>query len=327
MKSIANFWIKSFFAGVGLAFIKNLLEVAPPYLKFNPVQLPTWGWAGAFLIILFLTGPALKLIRWVLVFGLLAPVYFIGLNMVATKFNLQSDLTVLWLMRGFAISLAVSTYFYGWQLTKYLTFKFFWYLFAPVRFVVRQISPTWKAILRKYKKLPPCPIDIPLSVIDKFGNGDTYEQGRQFEEYVAQIYRVMGYHAKTTTQLRAEGKLPPSIQARGGSGEQGVDVVVPVYNQQSGLEERIIIQCKHYNKKVDNGAVQEIHSAKAMYNGQLAVVITNNYFTKPAQELAAANGVRLIDREGLEKLIQNATKKYYAQKEARKDNPSPKLVA
>jgi restriction system protein len=104
-------------------------------------------------------------------------------------------------------------------------------------------------------------------------------------------------------------------------------VVVPVFNQQSGVEERIIIQCKHYGKKVDNGAVQEIHSAKALYQGQLAVVITNNYFTKPAQELAAANGVRLIDREGLAQLIQKATQKYYAQNQARKENPPPKLVA
>jgi hypothetical protein len=327
MKKIGAFWLKVLFVAMGVGFIRNLLLVGPPYLHFKPIQVQSWILWVTFFALLFLTGPTLKLIRWALVIGVLTPMYYIGMETLAKKMGVHMDYSTVWLFRTLAISLAGTTYFYGWQLIKFLTHKFFWYMFAPLRFLSKKIGPTFKFLWRKVKKLPPCPIDLPLSAIDKFGNGDTYEKGRQFEEYIAQLYRVMGYNAKTTTQLRLEGKLPPSIQSKGGSGEQGVDVVVPVYNQQSGVEEKIIIQCKHYSQKVENKAVQEIHTAKAMYNGHLAVVITNNYFTQQAKDLAAANGVLLIDRDELSKLIEKATKKYYAQNHARKSQPGTKLVA
>jgi Restriction endonuclease len=48
-----------------------------------------------------------------------------------------------------------------------------------------------------------------------------------------------------------------------------------------------------------------------LYEGDQAVVITNQYFTKPAIELAAANNVLLIDRDRLQQLIKNAVNKYY----------------
>lgn len=312
----------------GVGMVRNLFLVGPPYLHMQPIHIDAWIlWVG-FFALLFLTGPAVKLLKWVLVFGILTPTYFIGMQTISNKMGFKLDPTMIWIFRVVAVSLATATYFYGWQLAKFATYKLFWYLFAPARWLSKQIGPLCKSILRKVKKLPPCPIDIPLSAIDKFGNGDTYEKGRQFEEYVAQIYRVMGYNAKTTTQLRLEGKLPPEVQSKGGSGDQGVDVVVPVYNQQSGQEERIIIQCKHYSQKVENKAVQEIYSAKNMYNGHLAVVITNNYFTQQAKDLAAANGVKLINRDELAQLIQNAVKKYYDQNAARKEKqPAPKLVA
>ena len=84
--------------------------------------------------------------------------------------------------------------------------------------------------------------------------------------------------------------------------------------QPDGTLKLLAIQCKHYSKKVDNGAIQEINTALSMYRAHHGVVITNNYFTKPAQELAEANGVTLINRDRLVDLIAKATDKFYKEK-------------
>lgn len=141
-----------------------------------------------------------------------------------------------------------------------------------------------------------------MAEIDKMGNGDTYEKGRQFEEYIASLYRDAGFSASTTTELRKQGKLPESIQKRGGSGDQGVDVVL--YNHLTG--ETVIIQCKHYSSKISNSAVQEIVAAKSLYKAQRAIVVTNQYFTQAAKDLAFENKVVLIDRDGLKQMIRDA---------------------
>lgn len=141
-----------------------------------------------------------------------------------------------------------------------------------------------------------------MAEIDKMGNGDTYEKGRQFEEYIAALYRDAGFNASTTTELRKQGKLPESIQKRGGSGDQGVDVVL--YNHLTG--ETVIIQCKHYSSKISNAAVQEIVAAKSLYKAQRAIVVTNQYFTQAAKDLAFENKVVLIDRDGLKQMIRDA---------------------
>jgi len=145
-------------------------------------------------------------------------------------------------------------------------------------------------------------INKTLEEIDQLGNGDTYEKGRLFEEYVANLYRKFGYKAWTTTEMRKAGKLPGDIQKRGGSGEQGVDVLV--FDHES--KQNVIIQCKHYSNKVSNSAIQEIVAAKPLYKAQKAIVITNQTFTEPAKELAKSNNVQLIDRQALADLIQKA---------------------
>ena len=139
-----------------------------------------------------------------------------------------------------------------------------------------------------------------LKEIDSLGNGDTYKKGKQFEEFVCALYRELGYQAFTTGELRAMGKLPAGIMKRGGSGEQGVDVLIKDHiNKQV-----VIVQCKHYSGKVSNSAIQEIHGALALYEAHRAIVVTNQYFTEPAKELAFANKVTLVDRDGLLKMVE-----------------------
>lgn len=101
--------------------------------------------------------------------------------------------------------------------------------------------------------------------------------GRDFEDYIAGILEDLGYHSKKTKT----------------TGDFGADLII------EKPDEKIIVQLKRYTKKVSVSAVQEISTAKSYYGINQAWVITNNYFTHPAQELAQANNIRLIDRDEL----------------------------
>jgi HJR/Mrr/RecB family endonuclease len=81
------------------------------------------------------------------------------------------------------------------------------------------------------------------------------------------------------------------------SGDQGADLVVVKF----GI--KTVIQAKCYSGTVGNYAVQEIFAACSLYGAHRGVVVTNNYFTPAAIELAAANNIELTNREGLEELI------------------------
>jgi restriction system protein len=171
-----------------------------------------------------------------------------------------------------------------------------------IRLLYRSLK---SGIRRLYRRLVPrkCPeINLSLEEIDKMGT----TSGKWFEEYIAEVYRTMGHKAHTTTEMRQLGTLPKSIMKQRGCGDQGVDVVVDS-NERTG-NRRIIVQCKHYSQNVGNSAVQEIVGAMKMYKGDKAVVITNQYFTESAINLAKENDVTLIDRSNLPQLIKNAVK-------------------
>ena len=57
---------------------------------------------------------------------------------------------------------------------------------------------------------------------------------------------------------------------------------------------------------MSNSAVQEAFSAKAFYGKDIAVVMTNSYFTRPAQEEAAKIHVKLWDKDKLQILLKNS---------------------
>lgn len=107
--------------------------------------------------------------------------------------------------------------------------------------------------------------------------------GYEFEEFLKNLFIKMGYQVEQT-------KL---------SGDQGADLVVVKFG------EKAVIQAKCYSGKVGNYAVQEIFAAMNFYKAQKGMVVTNNYFTPAAFELANANNVELVDRNGLEALIKN----------------------
>lgn len=135
-----------------------------------------------------------------------------------------------------------------------------------------------------------------LEEIDKLGNGDPKKGGFLFEEYVASLYNKLGYSAQTVGELKKQGKFKTK------GFDQGADVVIEF--TENGVKKRGIIQCKLYSDKVSNKAIQEVVGALPIYKADFGIVLTNNFFTAAAIELAEANNILLVDRNQLGALIE-----------------------
>lgn len=105
--------------------------------------------------------------------------------------------------------------------------------------------------------------------------------GIEFENFIALLFSKMGYSTTLTK----------------GSGDKGIDVIIEKNGKKMG------IQSKCYSNTVSNTAIQEVVAGCVHYGLNKAIVITNNYFTKSAQELAQSNNVILWDRNILKEKI------------------------
>ena len=117
----------------------------------------------------------------------------------------------------------------------------------------------------------------------KYENAD-YDamSGIEFENYIAFVLFKNGFiHIKTTPA----------------SGDHGIDLTA----EKDGIT--YAIQCKCYSSNIGNAAVQQAYSGRGIYKKDIAVVITNQYFTAQAKEDAAAVGVKLWDRDKLQQMI------------------------
>jgi HJR/Mrr/RecB family endonuclease len=117
--------------------------------------------------------------------------------------------------------------------------------------------------------------------IEKYKNFDNLS-GYEFESFISTLYKSMGYNV-TQTPL---------------SGDQGADLIV------ERNSEITVVQAKRFQGKVGNKAVQEVVASVKYYGADYGAVITNNYFTKSAYELAFSNRVKLIDRVKLIQLVE-----------------------
>lgn len=93
------------------------------------------------------------------------------------------------------------------------------------------------------------------------------------------------YEQKCAELLKAKGFS--KVQVTPGSGDQGVDVIAYRSRKKYG------VQCKYYEGIVGNKAIQEVYAGAAYYNCDVALVISNSTFTKPAKELASKLKVEL----------------------------------
>lgn len=102
--------------------------------------------------------------------------------------------------------------------------------------------------------------------------------GHQFEVFCAKVLEKNGYK---------------NVEVTKGSGDQGVDILA----ERDGI--KYAIQCKHYSQPVGNKAIQEIYTGMRFYHCHVGIVMTNNYFTQSAKDLARENGIILWDRNFL----------------------------
>lgn len=104
--------------------------------------------------------------------------------------------------------------------------------------------------------------------------------GYEFEYLCSKILIKQGYE---------------NVEVTKGSGDQGVDIIA----YRDGV--KYAVQCKRYSQAVGNKAVQEIYAGKQFYGCHVGIIMTNNYFTSSAKELAQRNGIILWDRDMMNK--------------------------
>jgi len=109
-------------------------------------------------------------------------------------------------------------------------------------------------------------------------------KGHDFEHYVAEILTMNGFRKVKVTK---------------GSGDYGIDITATLE------KDKYAIQCKRSESKIGIKAVQEAFLGREHYKADIAVVVTNNYFTKQAYD-ASEGKVALWDRERLGGLIRKA---------------------
>lgn len=114
-------------------------------------------------------------------------------------------------------------------------------------------------------------------------------EGHEFEYAVADLLRHNGWRDVEVTQ---------------GSGDYGIDILA------RRKSTKYAIQCKRYRSAVGVKAVQEAGLGTDYYHCDAAAVITNCRFTKNAENLANTTGVKLWDRDFLEKLIEGYEDEY-----------------
>lgn len=101
--------------------------------------------------------------------------------------------------------------------------------------------------------------------------------GSQYEKHVAKRMKWHGF-----IFVRVSGK----------SGDYGADVMAQTFP----FLRKVVVQCKHYKKPVGVEAVQEAISAREYYGAKVAIVASNNTFTRNAKKLAAKCNVKLWEK-------------------------------
>ncbi len=119
------------------------------------------------------------------------------------------------------------------------------------------------------------------NILDIIDNMD----GQEFEDYL--IKKILPKDGYT------------NLQSTTYTGDYGVDII--------GYKDNVkcAIQCKRANSKISNSAIQEVVAGRKHYKCDKSIVITNNYYTENAKQLAFDNKVELLDRDYIIRIIKN----------------------
>ena len=107
--------------------------------------------------------------------------------------------------------------------------------------------------------------------------------GHDFEYYCANLLKERGYL---------------DVEVTRGSRDYGVDIIA----EKDGVT--YAIQCKCYSTPVGVSAVQEAYAGRDYYDRMVGAVLTNQYFTAPAVEVAKKLKIMLWDRGYLEGMME-----------------------
>ena len=113
--------------------------------------------------------------------------------------------------------------------------------------------------------------------LSKFDN----TSGREFEEFVIELFKKLGYSTTVTNRSK----------------EYGCDMML----QQSNY--RVAVQTTRSESELTFTSVQRVLDSSRKYDSQMSVVITNNKFLSSAKNLAKIKNVVLVDRKKLLELI------------------------
>ena len=111
------------------------------------------------------------------------------------------------------------------------------------------------------------------------------------------LVKYIGYHniIYKTDLLKKNNFINVSVTQK--SADHGIDI----FAEKDDIS--YAIQCKCYSSNIGNAAVQQAHTGKSIYHKDIAVVLTNQYFTAQAKEEANMLGVKLWDRDKLQEMI------------------------
>lgn len=121
-------------------------------------------------------------------------------------------------------------------------------------------------------------------MINEIISGLDLMNGFEFEKFLSKLFIKLGFKSQKTKS----------------TGDQGADIIVE--------NEGVIyaVQAKRYSTKVGNKAIQEAISGKAYYGTDCAMVVSTNYFTKQAVDLASKSNVILWNRDKLISMVNEA---------------------
>ncbi len=101
-------------------------------------------------------------------------------------------------------------------------------------------------------------------------------EGHDFEYYCADLLKKNGFI---------------DVEVTKGSGDFGVDILA----EREGIS--YAVQCKCYDKPIGVKAVQEVYAGRDYYGAMVGAVMTNQYFTQPAVDMAKKLKIMLWDRD------------------------------
>lgn len=123
-----------------------------------------------------------------------------------------------------------------------------------------------------------------------YADADPAEQYTDFDNMTGVEFEKFAAHILSQNNF-INIKMTPA------SGDHGVDILAEKDNV------TYAIQCKCYSSNIGNSAVQQAHTGKSLYHRDIAVVLTNQYFTQQAKDEAKELHVKLWDRDTLNNML------------------------